>query len=89
MQVLPNATDRVYRISAKIKPGLLEIANFSTKYFILSKVYTNEGSTKKLYHGLLINHLLKLVDYLFVHTDEPCYNYYVMEVLVAPLILIS
>ena len=31
---------------------LSEIANFSTKYFILSKVYIDEGGIKHLYHGL-------------------------------------
>ena len=30
----------------EIIPSLSEIANFSTKYFILSKVYTNEGGMK-------------------------------------------
>ena len=29
-----------------IIPPLLEIANFSTKYFILSKVYTDKGGIK-------------------------------------------
>ena len=41
----------------------------STKYFILSKVYTDEGSIKYLYHGLsavrkIIHELAYLVDYL-------------------------
>ena len=31
---------------------LLEIANFSTKYFILSKVYTVEGGIIQLCQGL-------------------------------------
>ena len=35
-----------------IIPPFPEIANFSMRYFMLSKVYTDEGSTIKLYHGL-------------------------------------
>ena len=31
---------------------LAHIANFSTKYFILSKVFTDEGEIRLLYHGL-------------------------------------
>ena len=33
-------------------PHLPEIANFSTKYFILSKVHTDESGIKYLHHGL-------------------------------------
>ena len=33
-------------------PSLPEITNFSTKYFILSKVYTDAGRIRKLYHSL-------------------------------------
>ena len=32
-------------------PPLTEIASFSTKYFILSKVYTDDSGIKQLYHG--------------------------------------
>ena len=42
-------------------PTLPEIANFSTKCFILSKIYTDEGGIKSL----------KLVAYLLVHADRP------------------
>ena len=31
---------------------LPEIANFSTNYFIMNKVYTDEGGMKYIYHGL-------------------------------------
>ena len=34
-------------------PLLPEITNFSMKYFILSKVYTDESGIKKLKHSLL------------------------------------
>ena len=32
--------------------NLVKITNFSTTYFILSKVYSGEGGIKQLYHGL-------------------------------------
>ena len=35
-----------------IIPLLLDVASFSMKYFILSKVYSDEGGLKSLYHGL-------------------------------------
>ena len=58
-------------------PHLPEIANFSTKYFQLGKVYTAEG-------GIIvipfcppvreIIHSLKLADYLLVQANKPWYN---------------
>ena len=53
------------------------------KYFILSKVYTDEGG--KISYTMVcppvgeIIHLLKLVDYLLVQADKPWYNYYLNE----------
>ena len=35
-----------------IIPPLLDITNLSTKYFILSKVYTDEDGIKYINHGL-------------------------------------
>ena len=48
-----------------------EIANFSTKYLILSKVYTYERYITVCPPVREIIHSLKLVDYLLVHAD--CY----------------
>ena len=31
---------------------LPDVTNFSTKYFLLSKLFTDEGCIKLLYHGL-------------------------------------
>ena len=39
---------------ASFIPPVPDIANCSMKYFILSKVYSNEGGIKQLYHGLSI-----------------------------------
>ena len=49
---------------------------FSIKYSILTKVYTDEGGIKQLYHGLTS---LKLEDYPLVQTDESFYNYYTKQ----------
>ena len=35
----------------KRTPILPEITNFSTSYFILSKIYTDEVDMKQIYHG--------------------------------------
>ena len=52
-----------------------ETANLSKKYFILSKVYSEEGGIKKLYYGLSTcmgdNPLAKLMDYLLIQVDKP------------------
>ena len=54
--------------------------NFSMKYLVMCKVYTDVGGIKKLYHVCppvcKIIHSLKLVDYLHVHADNPWYNYF-------------
>ena len=44
-----NVSDSLYQIFI---PHLPKIANYSTKYFILSKVCTDEGGIKWTYHGL-------------------------------------
>ena len=41
-----------YHQIKKFIPHMPEIAKFSTKYFILNKVYTYEGGIKQLFHGL-------------------------------------
>ena len=66
-------------------PPLPNIANFSSKYFILSKVYyTYDGDLKELYHGLSpvreIIHQLKLVDYLLEQADKQLFNYYLQSI---------
>ena len=47
----------------------------------MCKVYADEGGINKLYHVCppvrKIIHSLKLVDYLHVQADKPCYNYYI------------
>ena len=56
------------------------LTNFSAKYLVMCKVYTDVGGIKYLYHVCppvrKIIHSLKLVDYLHVQTDNPWYNYY-------------
>ena len=53
------------------------LTNFSTKYLVMCKVYSDVGGIK-LYHVCppvrKIIHSLKLVDYLRVHADNPWYN---------------
>ena len=51
-------------------PLLPKITNFSTKYFILSKVYTEEDGIKQLYHGLST-----------CTGDRPWYNCYISQAL--------
>ena len=61
-------------------------------YFILSKVYIDEGGMKS--YSMVcppireIIHLLKLVDYLLVKADKRWFNYYlymhIEEVLLSP-----
>ena len=55
--------------------------NFSMKYLVMCKVYTDVGGIKELYHVCppvrKIIHSLKLVDYLHVQADNPWYNYYI------------
>ena len=62
------------RRNTVIQP-LPETANLSKKYFILSKVYSEEGGIKKLYCGLSTcmgdNPLAKLMDYLLIQVDKP------------------
>ena len=64
---------------------LPEIANFSTKYFILSKIYTDEGGIYKIIISRFfpfvweIINSLKLVDYLLVQSDILLYNYYLIS----------
>ena len=54
--------------------------NFTMKYLVMSKVYTDVGGIKYLNHVCppvrKIIHSLKLVDYLHVQADNPWYNYY-------------
>ena len=56
--------------------------NFSTKYPVICKVYTDVGGKKLFYHGCppvrKIIHSLKLVDYLHIQVDKPWYNYYLL-----------
>ena len=46
-----------------VRPTLLQNANFSTKYFPLSNVYTGDGGREYL--------KLKLADYLLLQVDKP------------------
>ena len=54
------------------------LTNFSMKYLIMCKVYTDVGGIKLVYHVCppvrKIIHSLKLVDYLHVQADKPWYN---------------
>ena len=60
-----------------------EITDFSTKYFIQSKVYIDEGGIKSFIMVCPpvreIIHSLELVNYLLVQADKPwyMYNYYI------------
>ena len=69
--------DKTTSTDSESLPPLPDIRNFTTKYFILSKVYIDEGGMKLLYHGLAvcteIIHSLKVVDYpgyLLVQADK-------------------
>ena len=59
------------------------LTNFSTKYLMMCKVYTDVGGIKLLNHVCppvrKIIHSLKLVDYLHVHAENPWYNYYLAQ----------
>ena len=62
--------------SSFLIPPLPEMSNLSTKSFILSKFYTDEGGKKNSYTMVCpsvreIIHSLKLVDYLLVQADTP------------------
>ena len=61
-------------VVCRIIQPLSETANLSKKYFILSKVYSEEGGITKLYYGLSTcmgdNPLAKLMDYLLVQVDK-------------------
>ena len=52
---------------------------------MMSKVYTDVGGIKYLYHVCppvrKIFHSLKLVDYLHVQADNPWYNYYLIHII--------
>ena len=54
--------------------------NFSMKYHLMCKVYTDVGGKNGYTMGCpsvrKIIHSLKLVDYLHVQADNPWYNYY-------------
>ena len=54
------------------------LSNFSTKYSVMCKVYTDVGGIKQLYHACppvrKIIHSLMLVDYLKVQADNLWYN---------------
>ena len=63
-----------------VLPPLPEIANYSKKIFILSKVYTYKSGMKIL---------LKLVDYLLIQSDKPLYNCYVTGMLMIPFKLMA
>ena len=56
--------------------------NFSMKYHLMCKVYTDVGGIKWLYHVCQlvrkIIHSLKLVGYLHVQADNPWNNYYLL-----------
>ena len=51
------------------------LTNLSTKYLMMSEIYTNVGGIKYSYHVCppvrKIIHSLKLVDYLHVQADNP------------------
>ena len=60
---------------------MTEIANFSMKYFMLSKVLTDEGGITYSYHGSSAFHSLKLVNYLLVQADKTrWYQYYLSHI---------
>ena len=53
------------------------LTNFSTKYFMMCKVYTDVGTCKHVCPPVRKTiHSLKLVDYLHAQADKPWYNYY-------------
>ena len=56
------------------------VANFSMTYFVLSTVYTDEGSINSYIMVCPpvreIIHSLKLADYLLLQADKPWYNFY-------------
>ena len=64
-----------YKCLHSIIPLLSEITNFSMKYFVLSKFYTDDTTFCPLVWEII--HLLKLVDYLLVQADKLWYNCYV------------
>ena len=55
------------------------LTNFSTKYLVMCKVYTDVGGIKYLYHVCVpvrkIIHSLKIVYYPHVQADNQWYNY--------------
>ena len=57
--------------------------NFSTKYLMMCKVFTDVGGknsyTMGCPPGRKIIHSLKLVDYLHVQADNPWYKYYLIN----------
>ena len=59
------------------------LTDFSTKYLMMCKVYTDVGGIKWLYYvcphvGKIIDSL-KLKNYLQVQGYNPCYNYYIIR----------
>ena len=66
-----------------IKGLYTTLTNFSAKYLVMCKVYTDVGGIKYLYHVCppvrKIIHSLKLGDYLHVQADNPWYNYYLVK----------
>ena len=68
----------LFILYSNIIPSLPHITNFSTKYFILSKIYTDEGGIKIVIPCLVcppvwetIHLQKKLVDYLLIQADKP------------------
>ena len=65
-------------IKRRYNPSCTTLTNFSTKYLVMCKVFTDVGGIKYIYHVCppvrKIIHSLKLVDYLHVQADNPWYN---------------
>ena len=54
--IIPRACIDDVKLSFEIYfiASLPDIVNFSAKYFVLSKVYTNEGDNISIFHGCMV-----------------------------------
>ena len=57
------------------------LTNFSTKYLVMCKVYTDVGDIKSIYHVYppvcKTIHSVKIMGSLHVQADNPLYNYFI------------
>ena len=71
------------QLSEKSYWNYTTFTNFSMKYHLMCKVFTDVGGIKQLYHVCppvrKIIHSLKLVDYLHVQADNPWHNCYITQ----------